>query len=229
MTTKTSGAAVFVLALLSLSGPASAGAPPDELVAGADWKLVTSADGISVYRRAVDGSSIDEIRAETDVPADLDAVAALLQDVSRRVQWDPTCKQARLLKRDGDLAYLAYYQIDLPWPVQDRDVVMTTHVNHEHQGVNITSVATPDEEVPQHADFVRILQAREHWQLSEADSGMTRVRLLTHVEPAGPIPSWLINAMSAEVPESMLRSIRQIAEAHDAGSSRVQIAEPAAR
>jgi hypothetical protein len=176
-----------------------------------------------VYRRSVEGSDIAEIRVEANVPASLNAVVALLDEVPLRVQWDPTCTEARLLKRDEDLTRLAYYQIDLPWPVQDRDVVMTTRVSlaHERRAASIMSVATPGEEVSRSASFVRIVQAREHWQLSEANPGVTHIRLLTYVEPAGPIPPWLINTMSAEVPESMLRNIRRMAKEREAGS-RVQ-------
>ncbi len=179
-------------------------------VAAADWTLMRDRDGIQVYSRPAEGSAIREIRAVTRMSATPATVATVLRDVNRRPQWDHTCARAAIHATVGPDEQILYYDLDLPWPVEDRDMVMRNQWQHDPDG-KITAVATSVADViPPRNDRVRVTRASERWELQPSDSGGVTVVLTAHIDPAGPLPSWLVNSMSVDAPFDALDNLTKI-------------------
>ena len=88
-----------------------------------DWHLERNKEGVKVYTRAVSNSSINELRAEMTVHANLNSIMALLRDVPAFKEWVYHCKESHELKRNGNEVY--YYQYtSVPFPISDRDLII---------------------------------------------------------------------------------------------------------
>lgn len=179
--------------------------PAAGVATGDGWVAVKHENGVSIETRDVPGSPVREIRAKALIRGSVEALGSLLQDISRRPEWDPTLRSARLLTDAGG-RHLVYMQIELPWPAKDRDVVFRMSVEDAKSAgyIRILGQATDGTELPTDPRFVRITDASESWDLRACGANVVQVEMVTHVDPAG-IPAWLVNAMSVDVPMSMLQ------------------------
>ncbi|MGJ8686579.1 MAG: hypothetical protein ACSHWQ_03815, partial [Spongiibacteraceae bacterium] len=50
-----------------------------------------------------------------------------------------------------------------------------------------------------------------HWHLTPNSDGTVNVEMILHSDPAGPIPGWLINALSVNTPIETLGNVRKFA------------------
>ena len=177
-----------------------------------DWQLVVEKDAISVFSKPVAGSPIDAVRAQMVVASDLRRVAGLLYATERRPEWDELCAESYVHERIEDTHYLAYIHTQLPWPLDDRDAVARVTWSHDSavQRVVMRSEALAGV-IPLHKDRKRIVSATELWELQQLEGGRTRVTVSIEIDPAAPVPAWLINRLSVESPYAMLDNLRNIA------------------
>lgn len=179
-----------------------------------EWTLVKDQDGIQVYARQFKDSAIREVRAVTHIPVDANAVASMLANPSLRQKWQPNCSRAYLYGSTSADEQIIYYSLDMPWPVENRDVVMSFKWNRDAAaGGHITITGTSMSGlVPTQKGYVRITEAIERWDLiSDKKGGMT-VQLTSHADPGGPIPAWLINSLSVDMPFGALSRLKTLAE-----------------
>lgn len=175
-----------------------------------EWQLKKDKAGIQVFSRPVDGSNINQIRGVTHVNGSVESIVALLQDMSFWPELNKIFSLARLQHQVSPQESLVYLQMDMPWPVRDRDVLnrRLIHVDCETGGATIEEVATRNE-FPLDDDFVRIVESSQRWMLTPVDDGRVRVDWVTHTDPNGPIPSAIINFLSVSAPFDSLSTLRQ--------------------
>lgn len=194
---------LFVMSqvLLLFASSASAG----------EWSLVKNSDDIRVYSRKAEGSEFNEMRAVTTLNANMVAVVGLLRDYEARNRWDGFSGETLVYKIISPTEELVYLHSDLPWPVSDRDMLM--HVrwsqNSETGVVSMESSAMEYKLAPQ-ADRVRVTNARQSWTLTPAGEGKIELRAKIFLDPAGPLPGWLLNTLSVETPYDAFNKIRNV-------------------
>lgn len=173
----------------------------------APWILKKKSDGIAVYSRDVANSAIDEIRAVADIIGPPDLVLAYLLNVTNRPRWNTLTAVAEALPNNGKPGESSrvYLRYDMPWPVEDRDMVMTmtSHVGrHGFVAEAVTSTYRRGD------GAVRVTIASEQWDIQPSDQGST-ITMTVFMDPAGPIPAWLINSMSVSQPIEVMQRLRQ--------------------
>ncbi|MDP9140729.1 MAG: START domain-containing protein [Pseudomonadota bacterium] len=184
----------------------SAGPAAEEL-----WKRVKSQDGIEVFSRPVAGSPFNSLRGVMRVNASLNAVVSLLRDYEARPAWDSLCAESRVLQSISATGELVYLHDDLPWPVTDRDMVMEVKWSQDPVSRVVTMQATAvNGGVPENADRIRLTQAVNSWVLTPLEGGIVEVSAEAHLDPAGPLPSWLINYLAKDAPYNSLQKIREL-------------------
>lgn len=193
-----------LLALMILAAAPARSAPESP------WSLVRERDGIVVHTRPVEGSGIQEFRGVALVSASVEAIRAVLRDVDRFEEWFPDTSEARLLAREGDVAY-QYLVRDAPWPVSDRDTVFRseTRLDPSTGRVSIRLTVAPDRH-PLQPERVRVRRAEGLWLLEPVAPERTRVTFQLHLEPGGGVPQWLINAQVVDTPFEALANLRTV-------------------
>lgn len=187
----------------------------------AGWVLAKDKDGVKIYAREVKGSAIREIRAITHMPFSASTVAGILADPASRQQWLPNCSKATLYKAISADEQIVHYSLKLPWPVEARDAVVSFKWNRESVpagGFTILGTAVPNL-IPPQRGHVRIVQTTERWDVTPDKSGGVTVQLTSHAEPGGPIPAWLINSMSIDMPLGALANLKNMASKSRPGSA----------
>lgn len=172
------------------------------------WKLVRDKDGIQVYSKPVEGSSLNAVKGVTTINTSLNRLAYILLTPSIRPKWDEMCSESFLYKSLGEQQSLVYVRNAMPWPVSDRDMLsrVVWSQDQENNSIMITSRGTADL-FPIKKGVVRVTEISHDWSLIPKGDGNVEVITQVHLDPAGPIPSWLINTMSVESPYDALRRL----------------------
>ena len=174
-----------------------------------DWVQERSELGITVFTRAVEGSSIREFRGEGLVRVPVDEILALLRTPARFKDWFPDTSESKGLPAQGGDSY-QYSVMDIPWPISDRDNVLRTRLQTDPDTgrVDIQIHAAPDA-YPEQSGRLRVRKAHGSWLLDPRGPGETFVRFQMHLEPGGGLPDWMVNARTVGTP---VRCARQFAQ-----------------
>ncbi|MES2489114.1 MAG: START domain-containing protein [Pseudomonadota bacterium] len=190
------------------------------IAADKTWKVLKSADGVEISSRPKSGSPINEIRSTAKIKASLDSVVALLRDYPARPLWDSMCGEVKVLKQ-GTASETVYVHTEIPWPVTDRDLVMRVEWKQDPTTgvVSMHAVGAPDAE-PLRKDRVRMASFTNDWTLTPMDGGIIAVESIAHADPGGPMPTFMINKLSADAPLEAMKKIKSIAaNGHNAKSA----------
>ena len=199
----------FVAAALAAPAPARAdGGKPD---GNNGWQQIKQSDGITVYRRVVDGSPLKEFRGRGTIDAPVAAILAVFSDVPHATEWMDSCNGSRLVEDHGDTDKVVYNRTHAPWPVADRDAVLhnVARFDAAERAVELDFWSVDDAKQPPVKGVVRMPFLRGHWILwPSADGAATRVEYQVHANPGGALPTWLVNYVSRDLPYKTIEGLR---------------------
>ncbi|MBQ0758792.1 MAG: hypothetical protein KKF24_02040 [Gammaproteobacteria bacterium] len=178
--------------------------------AAEEWRLDKSKDGINVFSREYPGSEIREIKAVTQVKSSIDSVIAVIEDIPNSTRLNNVIVEARIEESSGNGSYKAYSRMTMPWPVKDRDIVSCRKfsLDKETLAVIITDVACKG--LPIKKNLIRMTNFRQQWRITPLNRGVVNIELIAHSEPGSPIPNWIINQMSTDIPYQTLQNLKII-------------------
>ena len=198
-------AVMTLMALSFLLWVASSG------LARADWTQKEDDDGIKVFVQEVAGSDYNEFKGVMTVRASVASVLAVLDDTPSGTQWIHNCVESKLLKHISFLERYTYQVSDLPWPVDDRDIVVHSVITQDPKtnAVTISLEAAPDFDFKK-TDNVRVQKSKGFYLLEPLPEGYTRVTWRMHTDPAGSIPTSLVNALLVDMPYNTLKNLQDM-------------------
>jgi START domain-containing protein len=180
------------------------------------WIKVKSIDGITIYRKKIEGSSIVAFRGETVIDAPIAKVAQVLSDTSRKREWVDRCLEAQNIRVFSPLERIEYNKTDSPWPVADRDFLfrVKTEFDKEQKQLIIRFESVEDPAKPDVPDTVRGRLYDSRYVLTSLDDGMrTRILVQIQADPKGEVPKWIVNLVQRDWPRQTLLGIeRQVAK-----------------
>jgi ribosome-associated toxin RatA of RatAB toxin-antitoxin module len=175
-----------------------------------DWKLQKDKDGIKVYSAEVPDSKIRAIKVVAEYEATSEEIADIVMDINTATEWVSHLKSTYLIKRVSQNEYYYYAEVNLPWPASNRDFVahLTRSDNVQTRTITIDGPAVAGL-VPEKKGTVRINNSVGKWIITPLDKNQVRVEYALHVDPAGSLPSWLVNMFSGETPMQIFENLRQ--------------------
>ena len=176
-----------------------------------DWVLQKDQEGIRVYTRDTEYSDFDAFRGEIEVESTLNEVVAILTDVPNHRKWMKDISEAEMVDEFDPDGYHSYGRTDAPWPVTDRDWVVRWEIRtgNDRPGVVVT-FKKADGVRPPTNDAVRTGEFEGFWHLEALDEGGTRVVYeVSHADPGGMLPAWLVNAFVVNQPYYTLSAMRR--------------------
>lgn len=195
--------AALILGILCVVAPAFAGTE-------APWELRKDKEGIKVFTRPVQGSSILEFKAEMTVDAPLDRVLELYDNADRFPEWFYQCMESRLLERRAEEGSLVYFVLDMPWPVSDRDAVYARSKSTEANGDIVFHLQQKPGAYPEQPGRVRVPYLTGGWRFHILSEKQTAITYQQHSEAGGHIPSALVNKLAVNIPFHTLRNFREL-------------------
>ena len=177
-----------------------------------DWSLEKNKDGIKVYTREVAGSDIKEFKATGRVKADRITIARALTRVGDFQNWMPKIEKSKTIKKVGPTSLIAYYTVDLPWPADNRDCVIDINLETDNKkGVSIIRMNENLKAYKEVAGFVRMKMIRGFWKLT-TNGDYTDIEYQLHSDPAGSLPTWIINMFIVDGPYDSIQALREKVE-----------------
>lgn len=193
---------VFFISLLFVFALKSASAQND-------WKLSTEKDGIRIYTSMVPDSKVKAVKVECDLTATPAQLVALVMDINTAPDWVYHVKSAKLLKQVSATELYYYSEVNLPWPVANRDFVahLTVSQDTNTKIVTIDGPAVPGF-VPVKSGIVRIDHSAGKWIISPIGPNQIHVEYSIHVDPGGALPSWLVNMFATDAPLKIFKNLK---------------------
>jgi hypothetical protein len=164
------------------------GGNPDE-----GWEKIREEDGITVFRKEVEGSPLVAFRGEGEIDAPIARVALIQMDIAHGTEWVEKMVDARVIEIKSDAEYLTYSHIGAPPLVTDREFVNQVKVDFTaptHIKFNLHSVEDPRAPA---TDYVRGALLHSSFDLTAVSPTKTRIVCEIHADPKGSLPKFVVN------------------------------------
>jgi START domain len=178
------------------------------------WTHIKNVDGVNLYTKKVPGNNHSFFKGEVDIKASLKNVTSILMVRGVGPQWVYQAKSVKTLEENNPNFDLAYWHMTAPWPVKDRDVILkgTAEQDPETLAITIKIQAINSSLVPPHPDRVRIKDSVTTLTATPINNETTHLMMETHVDPAGVIPLFLVEAYAVDSPKYSLINLRKLIE-----------------
>jgi hypothetical protein len=177
------------------------------------WRLESDDAGILLYSSRVEGTSIVPFKAVMSIPASIEEVAAVLEDMPRRSEWVARFGGSVLLERRGDYDRTEYVLMRMPWPLSDRTarVRVSVSVSDDRSLVSIVGRSVRSPRRPDLPEFVRAEVYESTFQMVKR-ARSTEVTALAFVDPRGNLPKWVVNLFTGGEARRTLQGLRRQVE-----------------
>lgn len=173
------------------------------------WEYITTDDGVSVYKKEVEGSDIVAFRGVMYADLHIGKIISVFRDPKQRPHWvDRYANHTTYERTPWSETYWIHF--GLPWPVSDRDYVLQSkaEVRPEKRTVITRIKSVERDEKPKDECCVRAVVYGTYYEFV-ALPGEERTKLMVevHTEPKGSIPSWLVNLIQKSWPSKTLKGL----------------------
>lgn len=191
----------------------SASLPVLAYVVDDDWKLVSGKDkDLLVYTKVVEGQRIKAVKAVTTLDVPITTLMTVLSDDELVPEWIPVIGDAELLQEtDADGVSVMYLITNFPWPVKNRVTVVRTITKYDKSTNTVIMESTS---VPGYVEdedgIIRTRDSYTRWEIHPREDGKLHVEIITHTDPRGFFPKWLMNFIVSRTPRTMFSRIEKI-------------------
>lgn len=174
-----------------------------------EWKMILSKNGITVYNKPVGKKGLNATKSVTIFKAPIQKVVKTIKDVKLHPLLIDHCLQTEVIKETGDSVVLFYEQYDMPWPAQDRDIVVQTKVNHVSPNKTYIQSKVIHSTFKQSSEFIRITEFDAEWKIIALDENRTYIEYVALVNPEGDLPLWIVNLFLGQVPYNSMQQLHR--------------------
>lgn len=178
---------------------------------GEGWIYKKETDGVKVWTRTPDNSNFKEVLVQTSYNSTLSTLVSVGMDISAYDRWVYSTKEARLLETVSDSEVIYYSESEIPWPFENRDVVLKSTVEQdpETKVVNIYSRQVVDY-MDKKDGIVRVPELIAQWILTPQEDGSIEALYYIKTDPGGNVPAWLMNLFVDRGPVESFGGLRKL-------------------
>ncbi len=177
------------------------------------WEFIKEKDGVTVYTKDVESSSLKSFRGEVDVHSTMDRVSDYVGNVKDLSWWGNNIRDIKILDYQKDKLIKYYLEYVVPWPFDNRDLCVEAKITVDPKTGKRTVQAEPlPDVVPEKPGIVRIKRYWQKWTATPMPGGIIHISLEGFVDPGGNVPSWLYNMVITDTPIKLLTEIRKRVE-----------------
>lgn len=174
-----------------------------------EWKLAKNKDGILVYTRQQTGKKIKEFKAIVKIKTSMSKLITLIEDIEKYPEWQSDISKSYTIKKLSSTERYIYYALDVPWPISDRDVVTHVKKTTYKSGKVVFSLTSKPTYIKEKEGFIRIKDAFGTWTFTPIENGYIKVVYQSYGDPAGSIPTGIINSFIIDGPYKTMGRMRQ--------------------
>ncbi len=185
------------------------------------WSIEQENNGISIASREIDGSNFREFRAEMTLETKIDTIIAIFHDPNSFTQWVHQCSKAEIVQQNSFLDVIVYQVSNMPFLVTDRDIVIHDVYSYSNDYKEWTIDVKAIEGFVPVTDNVRITQSQGAYKLTQINDSEVKIVWTQHADPAGALPSWLVNSLIVDLPYETLNNLRELTKEEQYKSSKI--------
>ncbi|MCI5056328.1 MAG: START domain-containing protein [Flavobacteriales bacterium] len=175
-----------------------------------EWTLRKDQSGVRIYTQQTENSKLQRFKAVAEFNCPYESIVKVLRDYDKFEDWMYSLEEAEVLVNETDHDVL-YQETDLPWPCDNRDVVMERFFKKTPKGMIIELEAQKGYK-PLKDGVARMTYAVGSWEFTTLDNGKTKVVYQFLGDPGGQIPTWVVNLFLVDGPHKTLLKIRDRAD-----------------
>jgi ribosome-associated toxin RatA of RatAB toxin-antitoxin module len=180
------------------------------------WKLAKDKGGIKVYTRLPENSKFKEFSTRSFVNANPERLVEAIKNVDSYTSWMANIKDASMLEMPSEQEFYVYSEIKVPWPFDDRDNVTKSVVSYDSlTGSYTIDIVMVSEYIPEKKGFIRMNEGNGLWKFTPTEDGRTEIYHRFMGNPAGNIPSWIVNMFIVDGPYKTMIGLRELVEDED--------------
>jgi hypothetical protein len=172
-------------------------------------RLATIKDGISISRCKVAGIAYDAVLVEFEAQGSLDQYLELATNVSNFVDWHYRIDYAEKLKQENDSTLVYRSEIDTPWPLDPREMVVRIVASRTDNGGKVQMESVPDY-IPMTNGLLRIPYSKTRMEVLQVSRDMLVFTYYAEVNPGGAIPAWVANLFALNGPYQTFRGLKEL-------------------
>lgn len=175
-----------------------------------EWKLKTDKENIKIYSKSTPESKVKSLKVVCAIDAKLTQLAALMLDINATTEWVYKTKSAIIQKQVSPSEIIYYSEIDMPWPLSNRDFIVRIKVSQDPT----TKIITVNTEnlpnyMPEKKDIVRVRHSDAQWVFKPLPKNQVAIEYTLVVDPGGSIPTWLVNMFSTKGPFECFKNLKE--------------------
>lgn len=179
-----------------------------------DCDLKHDEDGIQVYVCKSDDEKFRTLRAEVVLEnVSMVTFEKFLLQVENYPLWQYNMVSAQRLQTISDTEMIYRSEVDAPWPVDDRELILNFKITREgsDQLTIVNSNAVFD--YPTQSNVLRVPFFFATYQVSVINETSIKIIYTLKIDPGGYVPPWLVNLAMAEGPYISFKNLKaQISE-----------------
>jgi hypothetical protein len=176
-----------------------------------NWVLKADKDGIKVYTGTMPNSKVKAIKVVSTLHTTLNQLAVAILDINTAKQWVYSTKSCTLLKQVSPTELYYYSEVNVPWPVSNRDFVahLTLHQDAATKVMTVDAENAPTY-LPAKPNIVRIPQSIGKWVATPTGINDVKIEYTLFADPGGSVPSWLINMFITKGPLESFKKLKDL-------------------
>lgn len=180
------------------------------LFASGNWELANETDGIKIFTRSKEGSSVKEVKAMGQIDAPADRVFKVIGDYDHYVEFMPYMRESKVIAREGKNTII--YGYVAPPIVSNRDYTLKMvdeSVGGESPMFKVSWTPANDRGPAPRDGTVRLSINTGSWTLEPTEDGKTYATYYLYTDPGGSIPTFLVNKANRDSLPDLVKAVRK--------------------
>ncbi|OYU55448.1 MAG: lipid-binding protein [Chitinophagaceae bacterium BSSC1] len=181
------------------------------LEAQTEWNLKKDKEGIAVYTAKLEDSKFKSIRVVCEFHASLSQLVAVLMQPSLQPEWVLATKEANLVKQISSARIYYYAEAALPWPMNNRDMVIDLSMS-QHPITKLLTIRanTIDNILPIKEGKQRVPLSQAIWLVQPLPDNKISIDYQIKIDPGGGIPPWMVNLFIGKAPFESFKNLSKL-------------------
>lgn len=178
-----------------------------------DCALKRDRDGVLVYTCKSENERFKSIKATfTIAHTSIEELVTWLKKVDQYTSWQYNMISAKLLKVVAEDTIIVRTEMDAPWPVENRELIVEYSFLRLDSANRLKVVThTVSFEYPVSEDVVRVPFSYAEWDVIAVGDAL-QVTYTMKIDPGGSVPAWLVNLAMAEGPHESFTNLKKLLE-----------------
>jgi hypothetical protein len=176
------------------------------------WEFSDTVDGILIKTRAIAGTEVRQVFAETTFDGTPGEYEAVVTDMENLHKYMPYVKEGHVLKTepDGGVVY-TYLRLELPWPLSPRDYTTRRLIERvpdaNGNGEFMCHWSVVEGLMPPKPGTVRVIRNDGFWHFTSKENGKVLIQHGFIVDPGGGVPMFAVNYGNRKGVPDMLKAV----------------------